>query len=129
MDPTLEPDRKRRMPRTGSDPGARVREVNDGILLATLAGEVDVARIRVLNERLYADISAVRASMVVFDLAGIPEISAELAHELLNTAAMVRLMGAHVRTLGPGVDGIDAVATLAEAVEAGRREAGTVQVR
>ncbi len=108
------------MPRTVRVAGVGVREVDERVLLATLSGETDVTRIRALNERLHADIAAAQAQLVILDLAGISAIDAEIAHELLNTAAMVQLMGSHIVTLGAGVDGIESVATPTEAFEIGR---------
>lgn len=114
-----------------------VLELDDRVLVAPLVGAMDVARIRMLNERLLAQISAVRALVVILDVTGIPVIDTAVAHELLNTAAVARLMGSHVvmsgistehaeaiTRLGVGIDGVDTVATLADAVEIGRREAG-----
>jgi rsbT co-antagonist protein RsbR len=119
-----------------------VLELDDRVLVVPLVGALDVDRIRALNERLLERISAVRALVVIFDVTGIPVIDTAIAHELLNTAAVARLMGSHVvmsgistdhaeaiTRLGVGIDGVDTVATLADAVEVGRRQASSAQLR
>jgi rsbT co-antagonist protein RsbR len=73
---------------------------------------------------------------VVFDVTGVPVIDSEVAHELMNTVAVARLMGADavmsgistehaeaITRLGIAVNGFDTVATLADAVGAARSKA------
>jgi rsbT co-antagonist protein RsbR len=117
------------MARTSLISDVRVREIDDRVLLAALAGRVDTVSIRALNDRLHAEISSRRAHVVILDLTGLPAIDADTAHELLNTAAVVRLMGCRVVVLGAALRGIDTVASAAEAVEISRRETGALQAR
>ena len=49
---------------------------------------------RELTERLLHAIPRARARDVVFDVTGVPVIDPDVSHELLNTAAVARLMGA-----------------------------------
>jgi PAS domain S-box-containing protein len=118
-----------------------VLELDDHVLLAPLVGAMDVDRIRTLNERLLAQISAVRALVVILDVTGIPVIDTAVAHELLNTVAVARLMGSHVvmsgistdhaeaiTRLGVGIEGIDTVTTLGDAVAIARRESAEAQL-
>jgi rsbT co-antagonist protein RsbR len=67
---------------------------------------------------------------------GVPVIDSEVAHELMNTVAVARLMGADavmggvstghaeaITRLGIAVNGFDTVATLADAVGVARSKA------
>jgi PAS domain S-box-containing protein len=113
-----------------------ILELEDRVLVAPLVGEMDTPRIRQLTERLLQAITDTRARVVVFDVTGVPVIDSEVAHELMNTVAVARLMGADavmsgistehaeaITRLGIAVNGFDTVATLADAVGAARSKA------
>jgi PAS domain S-box-containing protein len=113
-----------------------ILELDDRVLVAPLVGEMDTPRIRQLTERLLQAITDTRARVVVFDVTGVPVIDSEVAHELMNTVAVARLMGADavmsgistehaeaITRLGIAVNGFDTVATLADAVGAARSKA------
>ena len=106
-----------------------ILELEDGILVAPLVGAMDANRARDLTERLLHAIPRARARVVVFDVTGVPIIDADVSHELLNAAAVARLMGARIvmsgistkhaaaiTGLGLGTGGIETATTLADAV-------------
>ena len=111
-------------------------EVADGVLVAPLVDEMDTGRIRALTERLLVAITKQRAQVVILDVAAVPAIDSSVAHELMGTAAVARLMGAQVvmsglssdraeavARLGVDVRSLRTVATLAEAVALARSAA------
>jgi anti-anti-sigma regulatory factor len=113
-----------------------ILELEDRVLVAPLVGEMDTPRIRRLTERLLQAITDTRARVVIFDVTGVPVIDSAVAHELMNTVAVARLMGADavmsgistehaeaITRLGIAVNGFDTVATLADAVGAARSKA------
>jgi PAS domain S-box-containing protein len=113
-----------------------ILELEDRVLVAPLVGEMDTPRIRRLTERLLHAITDARARVVIFDVTGVPVIDSEVAHELMNTVAVARLMGADavmggvstghaeaITRLGIAVNGFDTVATLADAVGVARSKA------
>lgn len=106
-----------------------ILELEDGILVAPLVGAMDANRARDLTERLLHAIPRARARVVVFDVTGVPIIDADVSHELLNAAAVARLMGARIvmsgistkhasAITGPGLGtgGMVTATTLADAV-------------
>jgi PAS domain S-box-containing protein len=110
-----------------------ILELEDRVLVAPLVGEMDTVRIRQLTERLLQAITETRARVVIFDVTGVPLIDSAVAHELMNTVAVARLMGAQavmsgistdhaeaITRLGIAVSGFDTVATLADAVAVAR---------
>lgn len=110
-----------------------VLELEDHILVAPLVGALDPRRLTDLTDRLLAEISRLRARVVILDVTGVPVIDSHAAHDLMNTAAAARLMGTHVlmsgistehaeaiTRLGVSVSQIDTVATLADAVSLAR---------
>jgi rsbT co-antagonist protein RsbR len=72
---------------------------------------------------------------VIFDVTGVPAIDSVIAHELMSTVAVARLLGAQavmsgisadqaeaITRLGVALTGFDTVATLAEAVALARSQ-------
>jgi anti-anti-sigma regulatory factor/PAS domain-containing protein len=107
--------------------------LEDGVLVAPLVGAMDTSRAHDLTERLLHAITRARARIVILDVTGVPVIDSAVSHELLNAAAVARLMGArvvmsgistdHARAisgLGVGTSDIETVSTLADAVAVAR---------
>jgi rsbT co-antagonist protein RsbR len=110
-----------------------VLELDDGVLVAPLVGEMDTTRVGQLTERLVQAIGETRARVVIFDVTGVPAIDSAVAHELLSTVSVARLMGTEavmsgistdhaeaITRLGIEVRGFETVATLADAVAVAR---------
>jgi anti-anti-sigma regulatory factor len=110
-----------------------ILELDDRVLVAPLVGEMDTGRVRRLTERLLQAITDTRARVVIFDVAGVPAIDSVVAHELMSTVAVARLLGARavmsgisaddadeVTRLGVALSGFDTVATLVDAVAVAR---------
>lgn len=113
-----------------------ILELDDHVLVAPLVGEMDWVGVRQLTERLLQAITDTRARVVIFDVTGVPVIDSVIAHELMNTVAVARLMGAQavmsgistdhaeaITCLGIGVSGFETVGTLADAVAVARSQA------
>lgn len=79
--------------------------VYDGVLLLPLVGSVDAARAQQIIETVLVRVSEERAQVIIFDIAGIPSVNAQVADHLVKTTAAVRLLGARVVLTGvsPGV--------------------------
>ena len=112
-----------------------ILELDDRVLVAPLVGEMDTGRVRQLTGRLLQAITDTRARLVIFDVTGVPAIDSVLAHELMSTVAVARLLGAQavmsgisadhaeaITRLGVALNGFDTVATLAEAVALARSQ-------
>ena len=112
-----------------------ILELDDHVLVAPLVGEMDTGRVRQLTGRLLQAITDTRARLVIFDVTGVPAIDSVLAHELMSTVAVARLLGAQavmsgisadhaeaITRLGVALNGFDTVATLAEAVALARSQ-------
>jgi PAS domain S-box-containing protein len=110
-----------------------ILELEEGVLVAPLVGAMDPGRARELTERLLHAITRTRARVVVFDITGVPVIDSDVSHELLNAAAVARLMGtrvvmsgistehaAAITGLGLRTGDIETVTTLADAVAVAR---------
>ena len=110
-----------------------ILELDDRVLVAPLVGEMDTGRVRQLTGRLLQAITDTAARLVIFDVTGVPAIDSVLAHELMSTVAVARLLGAQavmsgisadhaeaITRLGVALNGFDTVATLAEAVALAR---------
>jgi len=110
-----------------------ILELDDRVLVAPLVGEMDTGRVRRLTERLLQAITDTRARVVIFDVTGVPAIDSVVAHELMSTVAVARLLGAQavmsgispddadaITRLGVALTGFDTVATLADAVAIAR---------
>jgi PAS domain S-box-containing protein len=113
-----------------------ILELDAHVLVAPLVGEMDSVRVRQLTERLLQAITDTRARVVIFDVTGVPVIDSVVAHELMNTVAVARLMGAQavmsgistdhaeaITRLGIAVSGFETVGTLADAVAVARSQA------
>jgi PAS domain S-box-containing protein len=113
-----------------------ILELDGHVLVAPLVGEMDTTRVRELTERLLQVITETRARVVIFDVTGVPVIDSSIAHELMNTVAVARLMGARavmsgistdhaeaITRLGIAVSGFETVGTLADAVSVARSQA------
>jgi len=112
-----------------------ILELDDRVLVAPLVGEMDTGRVRQLTGRLLQAITDTRARLVIFDVTGVPAIDSVLAHELMSTVAVARLLEAQavmsgisadhaeaITRLGVALTGFDTVATLAEAVALARSQ-------
>ena len=112
-----------------------ILELDDRVLVAPLVGEMDTGRVRQLTGRLLQAITDTRARLVIFDVTGVPAIDSVLAHELMSTVAVARLLGAQavmsgisadhaeaITRLGVALTGFDTVATLPEAVALARSQ-------
>lgn len=112
-----------------------ILELDDRVLVAPLVGEMDTGRVRQLTGRLLQAITDTRARLVIFDVTGVPAIDSVLAHELMSTVAVARLLGAQavmsgisadhaeaITRLGVALTGFDTAATLAEAVALARSQ-------
>jgi rsbT co-antagonist protein RsbR len=110
-----------------------VLELEDHVLVVPLIGTLDSRRLTDLTDRLLAEISRLRARVVIVDVTGVPVIDSHAAHDLMNTAAAARLMGTQVvmsgistehaeaiTRLGVAISQIETVATLADAVSLAR---------
>jgi anti-anti-sigma regulatory factor len=72
----------------------------DGVLLAPLVGTFDEPRAAALTKRLLKAAREQRARLVVIDIAGVPQVDAEMARALLQTAQALRLLGCRVTLTG-----------------------------
>jgi rsbT co-antagonist protein RsbR len=114
-----------------------ILEVDDRVLAVPLVGAMDADRVAELTGRLLPAIGASRAHAVIIDVTGVPVIDSTVAHDLMNTAAAARLMGADVimsgvptehagtvAELGVDIQNIRTVASLADAIAAARAGSG-----
>lgn len=65
-----------------------------GVLLVPLVGALDSNRAARITETVLARTEDGGAKVVIFDVAGIPELDTAVAQHLLQTIAMIRLLGA-----------------------------------
>lgn len=79
--------------------------VHDGVLLLPLIGTIDAARAQQIIETVLARVNEEGAQVIIFDIAGIPSVNAQVADHLVKTTAAARLLGARVVLTGvsPGV--------------------------
>jgi len=86
-----------------------ILELDDRVLVAPLVGEMDTGRVRQLTGRLLQAITDTRARLVIFDVTGVPAIDSVLAHELMSTVAVARLLGAQAVMSGISADHAEAI--------------------
>ena len=77
-----------------------VLQVRERLLILPIIGVLDGQRARQLTEQLLGGIRRHRAKVVVIDITGVPEITAEVANHLVQTVDASRLMGAGVIITG-----------------------------
>ncbi len=78
-----------------------VIRLHEGILLVPLVGALDDLRAAQMTERVLTQLGEENAKVVIFDVSGVPSLDTSVAHHLLETTAMVRLLGA--KTILTGV--------------------------
>jgi anti-anti-sigma regulatory factor/CHASE3 domain sensor protein len=69
-------------------------------LVVPIIGAIDVDRARQFDDRLLHEVRAKRASVVVIDVTGVPEIDTPVAAQLQRTFAAIGLLGARVIVTG-----------------------------
>jgi rsbT co-antagonist protein RsbR len=77
-----------------------VLQVRERLLILPIIGVLDDQRADQLTEQLLGGIRRHRAKVVVIDITGVPEITAEVANHLVQTVDASRLMGAGVIITG-----------------------------
>jgi rsbT co-antagonist protein RsbR len=77
-----------------------VLQVRERLLILPIIGVLDDQRADQLTEQLLGGIRRHRARVVVIDITGVPEITAEVANHLVQTVDASRLMGAGVIITG-----------------------------
>lgn len=70
-----------------------VIRVHDGILLVPLVGTFDSEREARVTETVLTRAADEHAKVVIFDVAGVPTLDTAGVHHLLQTTAMIRLLG------------------------------------
>ncbi len=70
------------------------------VLLVPLIGALEGERASQLTETVLGRVVAEGAKVVLFDVAGVPEMDTAVAHHLLQTTEMIRLLGASVILTG-----------------------------
>ena len=80
-------------------------QVRERLLILPIIGVLDDQRADQLTEQLLGGIRRHRAKVVVIDITGVPEITAEVANHLVQAVDASRLMGAGVIITGlsPGI--------------------------
>lgn len=71
-----------------------------GVIVLPLVGTVDGQRASAVLETLLQGIAEHQAERVIIDVTGVPEVDADVANALLQTARAVRLLGAEVVLTG-----------------------------
>ena len=71
-----------------------------GVIVLPLVGTVDGQRASAVLETLLEGIAQHQAERVIIDVTGVPEVDAEVANALLQTARAVKLLGAEVVLTG-----------------------------
>jgi rsbT co-antagonist protein RsbR len=71
-----------------------------GVIVLPLVGTVDERRASAVLETLLQGIAQYQAERVIIDVTGVPEVDAEVANALLQTARAVKLLGAEVVLTG-----------------------------
>ena len=72
----------------------------DGILMASLVGELDGPRVQHLTEALLDAISQRHAALVLLDVTGASRVDASVADHLIRTVQAVKLLGARAMLVG-----------------------------
>ncbi len=77
-----------------------VLRIQAGLLLVPLVGAFDSRRGQQMTDRLLAHVVEEHARVVIIDIAGVPAIDTAVAHDLLQTTAMLRVLGARAIVTG-----------------------------
>lgn len=77
-----------------------IMPIQQGVLVLPLIGQIDAERAQKITERLLAGIVERRASVVIIDITGVPEIDEDVASALMRMAQAVSLLGAKVLLVG-----------------------------
>jgi rsbT co-antagonist protein RsbR len=77
-----------------------VLQVRERLLILPIIGLLDAARAHQLTEQLLHGIRTHRATVVVLDITGVPDIDEAVADHLASTIDASRLMGAEIITTG-----------------------------
>ena len=77
-----------------------VIQIWEGILVAPIIGTLDTSRAQQFAERLLEAIMVSRSEVVLVDITGVPMADTQTAQSLLETAAAVKLLGAHIILTG-----------------------------
>jgi anti-anti-sigma regulatory factor len=99
------------------DLSAPVVPVLPGVLIAPLVGEIDDARARILMDNVLNAVESRRATVVIFDITGVPVVDTHVAQALLRTAAAIRLLGARVVAVGIRPEVAQTLVTLGVALD------------
>lgn len=83
-----------------------------GVLLVPFIGALDHLRASRITETVLTSIVQESARVVLFDVAGIPTLDTAVAQHLLQTAAMVHLLGATTVLTGLGPEAAKSIALL-----------------
>jgi len=92
--------------------------VAPGVLVMPLVGRVDAMRAERLLGALLDGVGAHQAKVVIMDITGVPEATAEVAEALVRAASAVRLLGAETLLTGVGPLVAQRLVTHADAVSA-----------
>jgi rsbT co-antagonist protein RsbR len=119
-----------------------VLQVRERLLILPIIGILDTQRARQVTEQLLKGIRANRASVVVIDITGVPQIDSTVANNLVQTVEASRLMGAQVIitglssdiaqtlvTIGVDLSKMNAVGDLQGGIEAAERVLGYQVIR
>lgn len=107
-----------------------VIRVHDGVLLVPLVGAFDSDREARMTESVLARAADEHAKVVIFDVAGVPTLDTAGVHHLLQTTAMIRLLGGTtiltgmraamakaIVHLGADISAMETTAQLSEGIE------------
>lgn len=119
-----------------------VIRVHDGVLLVPIVGALDKHRSSQMAESVLTRVAEEGAKVVIFDIAGIPVLDTAIAHELLQTTAMIRLLGAttiltgvaaaaakSLVQLGVDLSAMTTTSRLAQGIELALEKIGRVTVK
>ena len=77
-----------------------VIRLHAGVLLVPLIGSLDDERMSRVAENVLERVEKEGAKVVIFDVAGVPTMDTLVAHYLMQTTKMIRLLGARVIVTG-----------------------------
>ncbi|HEY3231461.1 MAG TPA: STAS domain-containing protein [Roseiflexaceae bacterium] len=99
------------------DLSAPVVPVLPGVLIAPLVGQINDARASILMDNVLNAVDSRRATVVIFDITGVPVVDTHVAQALLRTAAAIRLLGARVVAVGIRPEVAQTLVTLGVALD------------
>jgi anti-anti-sigma factor len=88
-----------------------------GILIAPVIGAIDSARAGILMENVLTAVEGRRATVVIFDITGVPVVDTQVAQVLLQTARAIGLLGARVVLVGIRPEVAQTIVTLGVVME------------